>query len=237
MFVQQANSGLNELNHRNIIGKVPYIGALFDLFLPNQCLICAQSLEAEKIFCETCLNKLKALTPTGTYKNSPSIEKIYFYDYYDSLLTKLIKSYKYGPHKILERFLAYFLALLLSYWKLNGTIIPVPSHIASIRSRGFSSVENIVECCRKTFCQNLETLPIIRRKGNYIPQASIDDQDKRKENAKKSYAIVESEIPEQIIIIDDIMTSGNTLEALASLIKSKRSNCQITGVVFVKRGR
>ena len=237
MFVQQANSNLNELNHRNIIGKASYIGALFDLFLPNQCLICAQSLEAEKILCETCLNNLQALTPTGTYKNTSSIEKIYFYDYYDSLLTELIKSYKYGPHKTLERFLAYFLSLLLSYWGLNGTIIPVPSHIVSKRSRGFSSVENIVECCKKRFCQDLETLPIIRRKGTYIPQASITDQIQRKENANKSYNIVESEIPEQIIIIDDIMTSGNTLEAVASLIKSKRSDCQITGVVFVKRGR
>jgi ComF family protein len=237
MFVQEATPSLNELNHRKLLDKAPYIGALFDLFLPNHCLICAQTLEAGKILCETCLNKLQALTPTGTYKNSSSIEKIYFYDYYDSPLTELIKSYKYGPHKSLERFLAYFLSLLLSYWELNGTIIPVPSHIASIRSRGFSSVENIVECCRKTFRQDLEMLPIIRRKGNYIPQASIADQNLRKENAKQSYTIVESEIPEQIIIVDDIMTSGNTLEAVASLIKSKGTDCQITGVVFVKRGR
>lgn len=237
MFVQQAKPCLNELNLRQLINKAPYVGALFDLFLPNRCLICSQSVKAENILCETCLEKLLVLTPTGTYKNTASIEKIYFYDYYDSPLTELIKSYKYGPHKSLERFLAFFLSHLLFYWDLKGTIIPVPSHIASIRSRGFSSVENIVEYCKKKTCLNFVTLPIIRRKGSYIPQASIADQDKRKENAKKSYTIVESDIPKQIIIVDDIMTSGNTLETVASLLKSKRSDCEILGVVFVKRGR
>ena len=237
MFVHQAIPCLNELNERHIFSKAPITGAFFDLFLPNRCLICSRPIGAVKILCESCVDELQDLKPSGTFKSTTSLEKIYFYDYYDSPLTNLIKSYKYGPHKSLERFLAFFLAQLLSFWELKGVIVPVPSHIASIRSRGFSSVENIVEYFGKAFKPDLETLPIIKRKGNYIPQASIADQDKRKENAKKSYTIVESEIPEQIIIVDDIMTSGNTLETVAGLIKSKRRDCQISGVVFVKRGR
>lgn len=237
MFVHQATPCLNELNDRYIFSKAPFTGAFFDLFLPNRCLSCSQPTAAVKILCESCLVDLQELKPSGTFVSTTSLEKIYFYDYYDSPLTKLIKAYKYGPHKTLERFLAFFLARLLSFWELKGVIVPVPSHITSIRSRGFSSVENIVEYCGKKFCQGLETLPIIRRKGSYIPQASIDEKDKRKENAQKSYTIVESEIPEQIIIVDDIMTSGNTLETIAGLVKSKRTDCKISGVVFVKRGR
>ncbi len=237
MFVHQAAPCLNELNNRYLISKVPLTGALFDLFLPNRCLMCSLPIKSEKTLCEACIDKLQSLIPSGTYKSMPSIEKIYFYDHYESPLTDLIKSYKYGPHKHLDRFLAYFLFMLLSFWELSGTIVPVPSHMASIRNRGFSSVENILKCCHDNFCRKMTILTIIRRRGDYIPQASLTDQEKRKENAKKAYDIADKEIPEKIIIVDDIMTSGNTLETVAGLIKSKRSDCQITGVVFVKRGR
>lgn len=237
MFVQQANQCLSDINIRKIIHKAPFTGALFDLFLPNQCLICSQTICSERILCDTCIDVLEKNKPSGTYKTTPSLEKIYFYDYYDSPLTELIKSYKYGPHKSLERFLAYFLSLLLDFWKLPKTIVPIPSHVVSIRSRGFSSVENIVKSCKEVFCSELNALSVIKRKGEYIPQASLSDPEKRKENATKSYSISDGKIPSEILIFDDIMTSGNTLESVAKLIKQRKSDCKITGVVFVKRGR
>ena len=237
MFVQQAKPCLSEINIRKTIHKAPFTGALFDLFLPNKCLICSQTICSEHILCDTCIEALGEISPSGTYKTTPSLEKIYFYDYYDSPLTELIKSYKYGPHKSLERFLAYFLFLLLDFWKLPKTIVPIPSHVVSIRSRGFSSVENIMKSCKEKFSRELNPLSIINRKGEYIPQASLNDPEKRLENATKSYSISEGNIPSKILIFDDIMTSGNTLETVARLIKKRRSDCNITGVVFVKRGR
>ncbi len=237
MVVQEADRCLNDINKRKFICKAPFTGALFDLFLPNKCLICSQLICSEKILCDRCINALGEITPSGTYKTTSTIEQIYFFDYYDSPLTELIKSYKYAPHKSLERFMAYYLSLLLAFWELPKTIVPIPSHVVSIRNRGFSSVENIVKSCKKIFCPDLDTLSILKRKGEYIPQASLSETEKRLENAKNSYTLTNGEIPSEILIFDDIMTSGNTLEAVARLIKSRKNDCRITGAVLVKRGR
>jgi len=237
MVVQDAERCLNVINHRKFIRKAPLTGAFFDLFLPNRCLICFRTIPSEKTLCENCINALQTITPTGTYRTTPTIEKIYFFDYYDSPLTDLIKSYKYGPHKSLERFLSYFLSLLLAFWQLPKTIVPIPSHVVSIRGRGFSSVEHIIRSCKKNFCADLSLLTVLNRTGAYIPQASLSNPEQRMENARRSYTISEGAIPDEILIFDDIMTSGNTLEAVARLIKAKRSDCRLTGAVFVKRGR
>ncbi len=237
MFVQQPDFCLEQINKRITISKAPFVGALFDLFLPNRCLICSSTIGSQEILCGRCIGALKALSPAGTVQKTPSIEKVYIFDDYDSPLTELIKAYKYGPHKILERFLGYFLAHLLVYWALPNKIVPIPSHRVSRRNRGFSSMENIVSRCKRDFYPEITPLPILKRLGEYIPQASISDPNQRKANASKAYALRDAPIPEELVLVDDVMTSGNTLEAVARLIKSKRNDCRINGAVFVKRGR
>ncbi|HPF16374.1 MAG TPA: hypothetical protein P5107_05015 [Thermotogota bacterium] len=237
MFVQNAELCLEQINKRAMISKAPFVGALFDLFLPNRCLICSKLICSEEILCWKCIDALKTLSPSGTLQTTPSIEKIYIFDDYDSPLTDLIKAYKYGSHKILERFLGYFLALLLAYWALPKTIVPIPSHRQSRRTRGFSSMENIVSRCKQDFDPEITPLNALKRLGEYIPQASLSDPIQRKANALKAYALCEISIPEELVLVDDVMTSGNTLEAVAKIIKSKRTDCRISGAVFVKRGR
>jgi predicted amidophosphoribosyltransferase len=188
------------------------------------------------LLCPDCLQKLKELTSVGTFTSTKSIEKIYFFDYYDSPITQLIKSYKYGPHMSLSGFLALFLSEMLKYPDLPVSILPISSHRESVRKRGFSAAEHVIYTCKKYYHPDLKVLNLLKRTGKYVPQASLKGVENRKQNAEKSYRIIKNDIPDEILLFDDIITSGSTLESVARLIKKKNRNCKIQGIVFIKRG-
>ncbi len=212
------------------------MGAFFDIFLPSKCLLCSEAAPSHMILCQDCLNRLMKLTPVYTTTSTKTIEKIHFFDYYDSPLTDLIKSYKYGMHLSLASFFALFMREMFTYTDLPHTIQPVPSHRHSIRTRGFSAAERIARECKETYLSDLTIMNLLKRTGKYIPQASLKGVEHRKDNAEKSYRIIKPEIPDEITLFDDIITSGSTLESIARQIKKKNRNCRIQGIVFIKRG-
>jgi len=226
---------LDDLNHRSIIQKAPFMGAFFDLFLPNTCLICSETIEADSLICRKCLESIASLKPSGTFKKTRHCSRIYYYDLYDSPLTDIIKRYKYSRHILLGRFLAYFVFILLSYWRIESPVIPVPSHRRAVADRGFSAAENILFECRKLYMKQLKFLSPVIRTGEYKPQASLKGARLRRENAERSFKIKRGvDIPERLCLFDDIITTGSTLDRIAGLMK--RNTKEITGVVLVNRG-
>ncbi len=212
------------------------MSAFFDIFLPSRCLICSRSAPSSMILCEDCLQKLRDLTPVYARTSTRTIQTIHFFDYYDSPLTRLIKSYKYGAHISLAPFLALYLSEMFRYTVLPKTIQPVPSHRHSVRTRGFSASEQVADVCKRHFLPDLQILNLLKRTGKYVPQASLKGVEHRRMNAENSYRIMNREIPDEILLFDDIITSGSTMESIARQIKRKNSNCQIQGIVFIKRG-
>lgn len=63
-----------------------------------------------------------------------------------------------------------------------------------------------------------EFLELVRRKKEAIEQVGLTKKE-RKENAKKSFELTSKKIPQSILVIDDISTTGATLDAVCSLLK------------------
>ena len=211
------------------------MGAFFDLFLPNSCLICSERIESDKLICRQCFNGIVSLKPSGTFKKTRHCSRIYYYDLYDSPLTEIIKRYKYSRHILLGGFLAYFVFIMLRYWRIESPVIPVPSHRRAVADRGFSAAENILKVCRKLYMNQLNILTPVIRRGEYRPQASLKDEKLRRENAERSFTIKRGvDIPDRICLFDDIITTGSTLNRIAGLMKPNTK--EITAVVLVNRG-
>lgn len=66
-----------------------------------------------------------------------------------------------------------------------------------------------------------------------VPQKSLSKLDERIKNAENTFAIIEQREFKHIILIDDAVGSGSTLNQIAGKIKSKNIARKVTGLALV----
>ena len=105
-----------------------------------------------------------------------------------------------------------------SYIK-GATLIPVPLHPAKFRARGFNQSQKLATILAKT-CQ-AEVLNLLRRKQFTQTQTKLNRYS-RYQNVKNAFAIAANArvIPhDDYILIDDVFTTGSTLNACAQVLR------------------
>ncbi len=175
----------------------------------QHCPICKKHITHNGETCFECLQK------------NTSIDGVFIASHYsDTLLKKAIHYYKYRFVKDLSEPLALLLAQSLQNSNLPAPdiIIPVPLHKRRLRWRGFNQAEELA------YALDLQ-IPIITdiliRMRYTKPQARTKNKNNRKNNLSNAFHISHTETIKQknILLIDDIITTGTTLEECASVLK------------------
>lgn len=99
------------------------------------------------------------------------------------------------------------------------TLLPVPLASKRLRSRGFNQAEELAKGLAQARGYNLDCL--IQRTRHTAPQATLSGSD-RLTNIKEAFALAPgrgSLIGKNFLIVDDVITTGSTCEALARLLK------------------
>lgn len=211
-----------------------YVCANCDTFtkkpLSFLCPVCEARIPEGKI-CRSCRRKteLKRFFNAGHYTNS--------------CLRELIHQFKYQRVKVFSGQLAKFIIKAIKDNKVDKTIlknkndfatIPVPLHKKKLRERGFNQSEEIAKHIAQEFWLTL--LPgILVRTVETEPQAEIQDTKKRKENVKNCFVCKNAETIKNktVILIDDVYTTGSTMEECARVLK-KAGAKEIWGMVIAK---
>ena len=97
-------------------------------------------------------------------------------------------------------------------------VIPVPLHRARKRERGFNQSEILAEGVSKEI--NVAFLKdVLKRKKNTKDQTHLNVQ-QRKENVEGAFAVIHPDkvIGKQVILVDDVMTTGATLNECAKML-------------------
>lgn len=167
-------------------------------------------------------------------------------DYQDKLLSLLIKNFKYRFIKNLNAELGNFAVLFLynlqkniieeypAYPKIfinldSSIVVPVPLHKKRLNWRGFNQSEKIAEIIAKSFELNL-SLELFREKYKK-PQAKLKAK-KRKENIKNCFVWKGENLKNSdILLIDDVTTTGSTLNECAKVLKQNGAR-KIWGLVI-----
>jgi len=162
-------------------------------------------------------------------------------DYKNELVKELIHKFKYQGLKstqlIFENILSQSLANHKEYFKnQNYIIIPVPLHKLKERTRGFNQsviISNIISKILNIRSHN----NIIIRFRNNPPQANQEDILKRQQNAQNIFKINEN-LKEMIknkniILVDDVFTTGSTLNECAKILKQNNANI-IIGICLAR---
>jgi ComF family protein len=208
----------------NLVKK--YTEAFLSLFYPKICMACSASLVGnEDILCTGCL---LSLPETGYHKftgnpveqifwgrlNLENATSLLFFDK-GSKYRRLIHQLKYKGKKEIGVFLGKLLGIRLSEAKLDNIdlIVPIPLHPIKLRRRGYNQSEEIAK--------GLATIikkPVVGNSLKRIIQGSSQTYKGRYdrwENAEGIFRVSKPELlkNKHVLLIDDVVTTGATLEA------------------------
>lgn len=159
-------------------------------------------------------------------------------EYEDLGIKNLIWQMKYNYVKEIAQVLSlilsdYFFLSNLSDYFSQGLVVPVPLHKRRERARGFNQSNLIAaEFARRS---NLEYLPALERTRNSKTQIELPKKE-RFENVKNIFA---AHFPaaalgaKKIILVDDVATTGATLNECAKILKTMKA-AEVWGLVVAR---
>ncbi len=184
------------------------------------CTRCQRYFEQINQACRRCAMPMQTSSDTLCGQCQPSqgyIDNAHIFWRYTPPLTGLIHDFKYHNQLFLAPFLAHCMQRHLPQPLTDiDYLIPMPIHRKRLRSRGFNQTSLLAKALSKqtgipmnqTLCQRIVF---------HSPQALLN-QTSRQSNIKNAFR---SKPADQLnlVIIDDIMTTGATANALAKELK------------------
>lgn len=106
---------------------------------------------------------------------------------------------------------------LMREWEPQA-IVPVPIHKSRRRARGYNQAELLAEELGRRFGIPVEKELIVRCKKT-VPQKELSGE-QRQNNLKRAFKISKNDVKlSTIIIMDDIYTTGSTVDAMSEVLK------------------
>lgn len=192
------------------------------LFLCGQC---QQKLRLLNQVCIVCKKpNLTGLTHPKCQTPHIADQLISIYDYRDKIINKLIIQGKYYfIPDIFKLFGELMVPHLLNDYPLlfkntNIILVPLPLHAWRRRWRGFNQAE--ILCKILTQNLNLKTERLLTRKRFTKTQKNLEKTERQK-NITKAFAFTPGKeaAPKQVILVDDVTTTGFTLLEAAKVLK------------------
>ena len=233
----------------NLIGT--FVDSFLELLYPekNICQICGtyDTSIGDCYICNNCLSKLEKINEpfckicNKSLAHNPNLEiceeciksprsfEISKSPYrYKGSVKKLIHDYKYCNKPFYYKL---FGNLLVQYMKENSYIyfdyiISVPLHKIKLRKRGFNQSKLIAKYIQKNL--SIPYIDALKRVNNTEKQSNLSKYN-RQNNLKNAFIIKNKKVAsfikdKNILIIDDIFTTGATINECSKVLKSSGAN-------------
>lgn len=216
--------------------------AMFLAIYPKHCPLCHKILPLTTSICPTCEKKLPFIQEPVCYrcgKPVSSAEQEFCYDcrsfsksfqkgyallLYNEITKPIMADLKYHNKRILSKFLAEQILAHHREILLNTNfqyIIPVPIHKQKKKSRGYNQAELLAK--ELSAGLNIPVLPdLLIRTIDTLPQKYFSAQSRHK-NLLCAFAFNDNydlSSIDSVLLIDDIYTTGATMEACTKVLMS-----------------
>ena len=211
------------------------IELVVDSFFPRRCVGCGK---LGTFICSECRQKLPRLLPPlcphcgrpqasgivcpDCRRRQTEIDGIRSPFRFDEVIRKAIHQLKYRNLKTISPCLVELLADYLRSNQLDGEALTyVPLHPRRLRERGYNQSKLLAKELSKRI-----DLPVIEdcliRVKHAQPQVRARDVEERQRNVADAFVCRDEKVyGKQLILIDDVCTSGATLESCAVALKNK----------------
>jgi len=217
-----------------------FFPSILDFVLQNRCVLCEAISHQEISICQDCVEDLPWLTQAcercgkplviqsdskecgDCLKQKPPYDKTFASFHYDYPIDYLITMLKFHNKLLFAKILGVLLIKTItekhnSSFPFPELIIPVPLHYKRLRKRGFNQALEIA----KPIARRLD-IPIgsqlVSRIKSTKPQSLTLAKD-RKKNIKGAFIIKDKIRAKHIAIVDDLVTTGNTVAELSRLLR------------------
>lgn len=199
---------------------------LLEWLLPGQCRHCAAAVLPPSPLCAACAAQLEALPTTvgelGHWSAFP----------YEGPARSLVRALKYRGGAALAPALAELIARRAppQVWS-EGVLVPVPAHPRQAAARGFNQARLLADALGARL--NVPVCDVIARRGGHAPQTGANRR-RRLALAANAFVVAAApgrRLPANVVLLDDVRTTGVTLEVCASLL-STRFHGEIRAVTF-----
>lgn len=211
-----------------------FLSQLLDFIYSKHCYFCGSAKENTKM-CSKCYEKIDHL-PIKSIKTISSVP-VYSSAIYEKEIQKLIRGIKYHN----QQELAYFQAkIMYDYWqKLTLSdeefeIVPVPLFCEREKKRKYNQMVLVANEFSK-FTGYPTNPDIIKRIKNTKPQYKLSKKEREK-NLKHAFECKKEYYNgKKLLLIDDILTTGSTMEEMIKTFKNSDINDLVVFVTSCTR--
>lgn len=179
---------------------------IFEALFPRHCFGCERE---GSLLCEQCLADLSLDGPPFAYANP--------------IVRQLICAWKYDgdsdAFRVLHRLIGLRLSLLRSIIQEKNitAIVPVPLSAWKERWRGFSQSRDLARMIGAEL--NLPVVDVLERKHRLRAQANLSHEVRKKALKQNPFSLKKgAELPNRILLIDDVETTGATMNAVEEVL-------------------
>lgn len=220
---------------------------MLDICFPPHCPSCDEPVDAEGNMCAMCFSQLQHIAPphcdccgmpfavhiaddnaddnTATFcaaclsqpRTYDSARAVWVYNHISS---QLITRLKFGDHATsLPRYAKLMAQRTTPAMRMTDVIIPVPLHWRRLMLRRYNQSALLAYCLAKELQQPVLANCLVRVRAT-IPQTRLKGP-ARVQNVKNAFAVKSTDIAHKhILLIDDVMTTGATINACTKALKS-----------------
>ncbi len=195
-----------------------------NLLFPQICLSCDLPVYGKSIVCRSC-ESLIELTNLGQWGDqlhySDAIDDAYSGFWYVQTVKALIHSMKYAHKRKVAPYLAreLFEAMFTDApWNQYECLVPVPLYRSRARERGYNQSLLLAEALSKLVGIPVENNLLIKHRATQSQTRLTADL--RYANVKGSFRCINRGDYGNVLLIDDILTTGATVSACSQALKS-----------------
>lgn len=214
------------------------IKTLTDLLFPRFCVLCDTQ---NSLLCKECKkNKLEYYTARFCHvckKNSQNdlvhqicrkrtnLDGVIVVAHYNKFAKILVEEMKYNLYFSVSSEIGQLMKAKLLEYDINYEVaIPVPLHKFKENYRGFNQAELLAE----VVSENVDSC--LKRIKNTKSQVNLNRRE-RLENLKDVFQLKRKVKYQTVLLVDDVMTSGSTLEECSSVLRNAGVE-KVYGLVF-----
>ena len=202
-----------------------WLAAALQLVFPSHCPACGVAVDITDAWCADCLRELwRPRRLNLVERNMAHVRRCQVLTDYNGAVRTLLHGLKFQRRRVNAAPLAWLLSLadeaeLAGLCDNDTLVIPVPLSASRLAERGYNQVTLLfAPWCRR---QGLVWLDgCLARRRTTSPQWELDRRERR-ENIKDAFIVnaPESIRKHSILLVDDIVTTGRTLDECAAVLR------------------
>lgn len=174
------------------------------------CCYCGRTLISEKESCCNCRSESEKNPHLFFPKGQTLFE-------YSGKGKEVMGAYKFQNERLFGGFLAERTISYLSYSPREWVFVPIPGNRRNVRRRGWDPVTVFVQ---QLAFKGFRIESLLYRKA-HTPSLKKLTREQRRQSALRCYALKKAAVvPERIVLVDDVRTTGSTLSHCGALLKA-----------------